>query len=135
MANDLYDSGAEAILNGDIDFDTDTIRLTCVDTADYTINLATHDFYDDVTAGGRVANGALASKTITDGVFDAADLVLSAVTGDPFELIVLDKNTAGADSTDPLLIAFDTFTGNPTTPNGADITIQFNAAGILDVNP
>jgi hypothetical protein len=135
MANDLFDNGAETILNGDVHFDTDTIRVTLLDGADDTPNLSTDDFYDDIAAGARVATANLASVTTTDGVLDAADTVLSSVTGDQSEFILLDHDAGGAESADPLLVLFDTATGLPVTPNGADITIQWNASGILDINP
>jgi len=135
MANDLFDNGAETILLGDVHFDTDVIRVTLVDGADDTPNTATDDFYDDIAVAGRVATANLASKTTTDGVLDAADTVFSALTGDQSEYLVLDHDAGGAESADPLLVLFDTATGLPVTPNGADITIQWNASGILDINP
>ena len=54
MSNALYDLGREASLAGDIAWDTDNIKCVLVDTADYTVNLATHQYLSDVTAGGRV---------------------------------------------------------------------------------
>jgi hypothetical protein len=126
MANALYAKGREGFLDGSIDWDTDNIKLVLVDAADYTIDLATHDNLDDIPSGARVAtSGNLASKTKTDGVADAADVVLSAVSGDPCELIVLYKDT-GTPSTSRLICAIDTATGLPVTPNGGDITIAWD---------
>ena len=83
MANALYDTGREAFLLGDIAWDTDNIKVILVDTADYTVNLSTHDFLDDVAGAGIVAtSGNLASKTTTAGVADAANVTFSSVTGD-----------------------------------------------------
>lgn len=107
--------------NMNLDWDADTIKLTLVDAADYTVNLGTHDFYDDITAAGRVAtSGAFTSKTTTAGVADAADVTLTAVTGDPFENIVIWEDDAGAETADRLIAFIDTATGLPTTPNGGD---------------
>jgi len=127
MANALYNKGREGFLDGNIDWDTDDIRCILIDTADYTVDLATHDNLDDVPAIARVAtSGALTSKTVTDGVADAADVTLSSVTGDQCEAIVIYKHT-GTESTSRLIAYIDTATGLPVTPNGGDITIQWDS--------
>lgn len=127
MANALYDKGREGFLDGSIDWDTDDIRCILIDTADYTVDLATHDNLDDVPGDARVAtSGALTSKTVTDGVADAADVILSSVTGDQCEAIVIYKHT-GTESTSRLIAYIDTATGLPVTPNGGDITIQWDS--------
>jgi len=126
MANALYDKGREGFLDGSIDWDTDTIKAVLVDGADYTPNLSTHDFLDDIAGAGRVAtSGALASKTVTAGVADAADVTISSVSGDQFEYIVLYKDT-GTAGTSRLIACIDTATGLPCTPNGGDITITWD---------
>lgn len=126
MANSLYDPGREGFLDGSIDWDTDTIKVGLIDAADYTKNLATHDNWDDVPSGARVAvSGALGSKTKTAGVADAADVTLSAVTGDQSEQIIGFKDT-GTESTSRLIFNIDTATNLPVTPNGGDIVIQWD---------
>lgn len=131
MANLVYPSAGVSILGAGINFVSDTIAAVIVDAADYTYSSA-HDFYDDVAAGARVATGNLASKTTTGGTFDAADLVLSSVTGDPTEEIIL-YEADGADSAKQLIIRWDTSVS--VTPNGGNITIQWNASGIYDLTP
>ena len=127
MANALYNKGREGFLDGNIDWDTDDIRCILIDTADYTVDLATHDNLDDVPAIARVAtSGAFTGKTVTDGVADAADVTLSSVTGDTCEAIVIYKHT-GTESTSRLIAYIDTATGLPVTPNGGDITIQWDS--------
>lgn len=126
MANSLYAKGREGFLDGSIDWDTNTIKVVLVDTADYTVNLSTHDNLDDVPSGARVAvSGALASKTVTDGVADAADFTFTAVSGDPCEALVIYKDT-GTESTSRLIAYIDTATGLPVTPNGGDIAVAFD---------
>lgn len=84
---------------------------------------------NDIPAGGRVATSAnLASKTITDGVADAADVTLSAVTGDQSEAIAVYKDT-GTATTSRIICWFDTGTNLPITPNGGDITLQWPSSG------
>ena len=128
MANGLYAKFKQLLLGGDIDLAADDIKVVLVDTADYTVNLATDDFLADIAAGGRVAtSGNLASKTITLGVFDAADITFSAVTGDVSEALVIYKDTTDAD-TSPLIAYIDTVSsGLPVTPNGGDITITWDS--------
>ncbi len=131
MANGLFIAGAVAILSAQVNFPSDTIRTMIVDAADYTFNSA-HDALDDVPSGARVAIGTLASKTTTGGTFDSADVVLSAVTGDPTEEVHLFEGD-GAESAQQLIARWDT--GVSVTPNGGNITVQWNALGILDLTP
>lgn len=128
MANALYDKGRQAFLSGDIDWLVDTIKVTLVDVADYTVSLTAHDFINDVPAGARVATGTLGTKTVDSpvgGVADAADVTFSAVTGDPSEALVIWKDT-GNEATSNLIAYIDTATGLPVTPNGGDIVVQWD---------
>lgn len=127
MANALYDFGRESFLAGDIAWDTDTIKVTLADGADYTPNTGTDDYYDDVTGAGRVAtSGALSSKSITAGTADAADVTLSSVSGDQSEYLVIWKDTT-VEGTSILIALIDSATGLPVTPNGGDVVIQWDA--------
>ncbi len=129
MANSLFDKGRESFLsqNPALDFDTDTIKITLCDVADYVKNLATDQYYAIVTAAGRVAtSAALASKTVAAGVADAADVTWPTVSGDPSEEIVGWKDT-GVEATSPLIFDIDTATGLPVLPNSGDITVQWSA--------
>ena len=127
MSNALYTKAKQGLLEGNIDLDTDTIKSLFVDGADYTPNLSTHQYLSDIPSAARVAtSGELQNKTVTDGVFDADDITLTAVTGDQFEYIVLYKDT-GVEGTSRLILLIDTATGLPCTPNGSDITIQWSS--------
>lgn len=127
MANALFASFKGQLLKADCDLD-DSIKVVGVDHADDTPVPATDDFLDDIAAGARVfTSGALASKTFTGGVFDADDVTISTVTGDPFESLVLFNDTPGTEATKDLIAFIDTATGLPCTPNGADITIQWDS--------
>lgn len=128
MANALYDKYREAQLSGTgaVAWTADTIKAVLVDAADYTVNLATHQYLSDIVVAGRVAtSGALAGKTATAGVADANDVTFTAVTGDPSEALVLFKDTGSA-ATSPLIAYIDTATGLPVTPNGGDITVTWD---------
>lgn len=125
MSNALFDKGRNAFLTKAIDWVNDTIRVYLVDAADYTVDLANHQYLSSVAVAGRVAFEALASKTAVDGVADAADTVLSAVTGDVSEALVICM-WSGVDSSSPLIAYIDTATGLPVTPNGGDITVTWD---------
>lgn len=127
MANALYDKGRNAFLTGGIDWENDTIKCTLVDIADYTVDLALHDFFDDIVVvpAAEVATVALATKTAVDGVADAADITFTGVTGDQSEALVIWKDT-GTPATSPLIAYIDTATGLPVTPNTGDIIVQWS---------
>lgn len=139
MANALFDPGREGFLAGEIDYDTAVIK--CALVRGYTFSAA-HKFVSEVTgAGGTLVatSAALASKAVTSGVADAADVTFSAVaSGAAITGILVFQSSAvggGADvaATAQRLIAwYDTGTGLPVTPNGGDITVQWgNVAGTL----
>jgi hypothetical protein len=125
-ANALYDLGRQGFLGGDNDWDSDH-RVILIDAADYTKDLAAHDFLNDVAAGARVSTtGALANPTKAAGVADADDTVFTSVTGDPSEQLIIYQHT-GTESTSDLVANIDTATGLPVTPNGANINLTFDS--------
>lgn len=127
MANALYDLGRQAFLDADIDWSADNIKVTLV--RGYTPNTATHQFLSSVTgAGGTLVatSGNFASKTSTGGVADAADVTFTTVaSGAACQHLVIYKDTGSA-ATSPLIALIDTATGLPITPNGGDITVQWD---------
>ncbi|OCB15070.1 hypothetical protein [Mycobacterium intracellulare] len=130
MPNALYTKYREKALQGQINWLTDNIKVVLVDAADYTVNIATHEFLSDVGSSGRVATSAnLSGKTATGGVADANDVTFPSVSGDISEALVIYKDT-GTDATSPLIAYIDTATGLAVTPNGGDITVIWpNDAG------
>jgi len=124
MANALYDKGRESFLKGEIAIASDDIKLALLSSG-YTPNLATHQFVTDLGANIVVRSGNLGSKTTAAGVFDAADEVISAVTGSQVTRIAIYKDTT-VDGTSRLIALIDSATNLPVTPNGGDITIQWD---------
>ena len=127
MANVLFDSGRQGFLEGSADWDTNEIRDVLVDHGMDTPLPTSDDFLDDIMAGARVAVSAagLTTKTVTDGVADADDDVMTTVSGATVESIVIYEHT-GTDSTSSLLVFIDTATGLVLTPNGGDVTIAWD---------
>jgi len=130
MANALYPKWKESLIqltaNNSL---TGTVKAALVDTGTYTYSAA-HQFLSSLS--GVVGTAAtLGTKSYTNGVFDAADVTYTAVSGASAEAIVIyiDTGTAG---TSPLVAYLDTgVTGLPVTPNSGDIAIAWNASGIF----
>lgn len=133
MANQLYPKFKEALLTAGLDVEADTIKCVLIDLADYTYSAA-HDFLNDVAAAARIGTPqTLGSKTIVDGVFDAADITFPSVSGDVCEAILLYKDT-GVEATSNLIALIDSASaGLPVTPNSGNIVIQWNASGIFSL--
>ena len=135
MANALFDPGREGFLAGEIDWDTAVIKTALV--RGYTFSAA-HKFVSDATGAGATlvaTSAALASKTVTGGVADAADVTFTAVASGASitSLLVFQSSavTGGADvaaSAQRLIAYIDTATGLPVTPNGGDITVAWDNA-------
>lgn len=130
MTTGMYDKARESFLsqNPSIDWDTDNIKVALVRS--YTVNLSTHQFLSDVTGGGGgtivATSGNLASKTVTAGVADAADITFTAVgAGAACQYLIIYKDT-GVAGTSPLIVAIDNYTGLPVTPNGTDIPVAWD---------
>jgi len=141
MANGAFNNYKNVLWGGNtanfamVDFDLDTIKATLVDHGVDTPVQATDEDIADITAGARIATATLGTKTIgvvANGTIDAVDTVFAAVSGASVESFVVWKDTT-VEATSPLMFQFDTATGLPVTPNGGDITIQWNASGIADI--
>ena len=131
MASAIYPAFKQALLNGSVDLTTAVVRAVLIDTGTYTYS-ASHDFYNDLSGVVGTESAALTSKTITNGVFDAADVTFSAVTGNTVEAVVLFVDTGNV-TTDRLICFLDAGTGLPVTPNGGDINLVWNASGIFSL--
>lgn len=125
MANVLYDSGREGILDTTIDM-TGDVRCVLVKSS-YTFSAA-HNFMDDIGTDDNGRSAALSGKTYTAGVFDASDISLTATSAVACEAIVLFQHT-GNDATARLIAYIDTPTsGLPFTPSASQtVNIVFDS--------
>lgn len=131
MANAIYPKYKEALLDAaaNVDINDGTVKVALVDTGTYTYNAA-HEFLTSLTGVVGTAQ-TIGNTTVTNGVFDGDNVTYTAVTGNSVEALVIyvDTGTAG---TSRLVAYIDTsVTGLPVTPNGGDITINWNASGIF----
>lgn len=128
MANQLYPKGRNKFALGEIHWKLvagDTIKVSLVDIADYTFDVA-HEFVDpSLPVAARVATIAMTLIDPVDGVCDAQDVTFPTVTGDQCEALVLWKDT-GDEGTSPLIAYITDATGLPVTPNGGDIDITWD---------
>lgn len=135
-----YNDGKLWILNGSIDLDTDTVKVS-LHTATYAPNIDNDNFFDDITnelaaSGGYIGGGEtlIASIVIADdsndrAFWDADDLIWSTFTPSAtFRYGVIYKDTGIANTS--ALIAYIDF-GADQNPAGSDFKIQWHADGIL----
>ena len=134
MSQALFSKGREGFLAGEIDWDSATIKASLV--RGYTFNAA-HKFVSEITNAGAtlVATATLASKTVTDGVADAADATFAAVAAGAAitGLLIYQSSAVGggsdvAASAQRAIFFTDAYTGLPVTPNGGDLICTFDNA-------
>lgn len=127
MASALYPKYLEVVGTTGLNFLTLTIKVCLVDTGTYTYNAA-HQFRSQLTGVAGGTHATLGSKTFVNGVADAADTTMTAVTaGASVEAAVLYVDTGNA-ATDNL-ICYDEFAS--FTPNGGDLLLTWSAGGIF----
>lgn len=136
MANAIYPLYKEAVLTGsaDVSLTQDTVQdgpyCALVDTGTYTYS-ALHQFFSHLTGVIGTAQ-RIASPTVNGGTFDGANVTFTAVSGAAAEALVIYRHNAGASWR---LVAYidSGIAGLPVVPNGGDITIAWDPAGIFSL--
>lgn len=137
MANTLYPLAKAKLRARTVNLSTDTIKAQLVDTGAYAYSAA-HEFLSDIPAAARIgAAQPLANKAEYFGFFDADDTIFTSVpagagSAAAAEAIAIYKDT-GAVGTSSLIALFDTATGLPVAPDGGNVKITWDAAGILNI--
>lgn len=137
MANAVYPKYKEALLNASANSaltgtGSTGLYVALVDTGTYTYSSA-HEFYSSLS-GIVGTDQEIGSVTLVNGLIDGADSTFTSVTGASVEALVLYRKNAGANTTWRLVAYIDTsVTGLPVTPNGGNISITWNASGILQL--
>lgn len=143
MANFIYNEAKRAIAAGEIDFDLpENFRVLLVmdlttanvdDDANFLSNISTLDEYD----GAAYIRMAIQGDALTEDVandraeYDANDITFSGIgagTSTATGMIFYKHVTNDADS---IPIAYIDTGGFPFAGNGGDVTIQWNAEGII----
>jgi len=141
-------------LNAAIDWVNDTIRVALIsDNTAYSLDIDTDEFVDDVFAsadefgdnGGTgysrqtVANASTSQDDTDDeGVADGDDVTFSSLDGETIQGVLVYKQVGGDDTTpgdDPVLYYLDDsdVSDLPKNTNGGDITVQWAAEGIVNL--
>lgn len=144
MADGFYQHGIKHFARGNVAWiadaspttgEKDLIKTVLVDGADYTVNLATHEFRDTGTISAAAQEETSGAMTLTDaavdGVCDASDVTFTGTSGDACEGILVFADS-GAAATDKLLAWWDAAAGLPVTLGG-DVTVQWNASGLFKI--
>lgn len=137
MANRLYPTLKEKLLGTGVNFITGTIKAQLIDTGVYSYADA-HSFLAAVPAPARIGSPiTLGSKTITSGVFDAADGTFTSVpagsgSASTVEAIILYRDT-GDPTTSDLIAYIDIATGLPFTPDGGNANVTWPGGGIFSL--
>lgn len=129
MASQLFPKGAGHLLGAStkVDLVADNIKFLFYSGAITT----TWEFVGDMTGASIIArSGNLAGKTTTNGVFDANDNTVTAVSGSAFTHVVLYDDTPATDAGKQLVAVFDVAS---YTPDGTDITVVWNASGLFSI--
>lgn len=117
----VYPKFKEAALSGGVDLLSNTLKCVLIDSADYTYSAA-HQYLSDVPAAARVGvPQTLGTKSVTNGVFDAANVTFPGATGDPTEQALIYIYT-GDESTSRLVV----LTPVAAIPNSGDLTVQWD---------
>lgn len=126
MTNAVYPKAKELMLGAGLNLMSATVKAMLVDTAAYTYSAA-HQYLSDVAGGARVGTAqTLTSKSVTGGVFDAADPTWSGISGAPsIEALVIYVDT-GTESTSPLLLFIDVATGLPISSGATGGTVTWD---------
>jgi len=139
MADVVYNSFKQKIMDGSIDLDTDTIRVALV-TSSYTPDQDAHEDFADITnevsGTGYVAEGAaLASTAVTkdntdnEGVFDADNVTWSTATLTARGAVVYKDSGTPATS---WLVAYFDFTEDKSS-SGGDFVLTWATEGIVNI--
>jgi hypothetical protein len=136
MANAIYPKWKEALLGNNANAGltgsgTTGLYVALVDTGLYTYNSA-HQFYTSL-AGIAGTDQEITAVTIVGGTVDGNNTSHPAVPSGPnLEALVIYRRNAGASTTWQLVAYLDTgVAGLPIVPNGSNIDIAWNIAGIF----
>lgn len=121
MSPAVYPLAQQAFLSAAINMASDDIKVVLLTSA-YTYS-ATHQYYTDLTGTIQVSP-TLASKSITNGTFNAANVTLSSVASGSTIAAFAGFYDTGTPSTSPLIWFNDGFS---QLTNGGAIVIDWDS--------
>jgi len=132
MANGLYIYGLSEIMKGHIDLINANISIALIDTSKYSVNLNIDQTLSDIDEDAIIAQEILSGKTVEGSSFNASDLTFESLESDQDIGAVLIFLDSESNDTSTLIAYFDS-DDLPITPDGEDITINWNESGIFEL--
>jgi hypothetical protein len=129
----MFDSGKTELMSGNIDLVNTSISAALLDLSLYSPDLVNDTSLADIPEAALVSETLLTSKTIDNTTFRADDAVFNSVTSEQTVTAVVVFVDAETFSASTLICLFDDAVAFPVTPDGTDITVQWDAGadGIL----
>ena len=127
MSNFVYSKTKEAILNGEINFSSDSFKVLLLNT-NYTVNQNSHQFLSDIPSSSIVySTNNLQNVTNTLGIIDGDDIYFNLAANIAFSSIVMHK-VGSSNSNSRLIFYIDSSPGlpYPGSIDGSDVTIAWN---------
>ncbi|QSG06388.1 hypothetical protein [Halapricum desulfuricans] len=142
----IYNNFKKLLFDGSIDLANDTIEVALIDDSiSYTPDIDGEVYVADVLDGivaSECSGTGYTRQTVNmttsldladdEAVADADDLTYSGADFGTIQNMLVFKSVT--DDTDSPLIAHVTSTDFPLTTNGGDVTIQWDAEGVLNLN-
>lgn len=131
MANAIYPSFKQWLWTGGTPL-AGTIKATLLDLAFYSYSAA-HQFYSDVPSSARLSAAGVGHPSAAGATLFGDNALFSSAAGPPAGAIVLWADTS-VDTTSHLIVYLDTgIAGLPVTPNGGNIQLSWDVAGIFSL--
>jgi hypothetical protein len=128
MANFLYKKAKQSILNAEINFISNNLKLLIIDKTHYTPDENTDQYVSDIPANAiKKRSNNIQNVTNSLGVIDANDISISDYSGGFFDAIIMYADT-GSDLTSRLIFFIDSSSGLPFDVSNSitPITIIWN---------
>lgn len=128
MANTVYLKAKQALLEGDLDFTGQTLRILFIDKSLYTPNFSNDQFVSDIPSVAIVFRTAnVSGVTAENGTLDATDILEDSYNGSGFSAIVL-YQVGLSDANSRLIFFIDESEGLPFSGTGESLllTLQWN---------
>lgn len=122
MANFIFKKAKESFLKGEINLINNSIKVLLVNNT-YSPNESSHQYVSDI-AGSSIEyrSNALQAKVVTNGVFDADNILIENYSGNSFKALVIYVDT-GVDSTSRLIAYIDNSDGLPFSSANTSATV------------
>jgi hypothetical protein len=114
MSNFIYGKTKESLLKGEINLISNQLKILLVDNT-YTPSQNVHQYVSDVLSTSiKDRSDALLNVSVTLGVLDADDLIMSNYPGPAFNAVI-GYQVGSSDANSRLIFYVDTATGLPFT--------------------